>query len=58
MRLFEHPDFDQAVLRAAEHVSSARGSSKRTTTYRSSAYHRGYVGDKVIFKGGTKLSKG
>ena len=29
MRLFEHPDFDQVILQAAEHFSSVRRSSRR-----------------------------
>lgn len=62
MRLFEHRDFEQAVLRAAEHF---RESGLRpamiekdyyvTETLRAVA---GVAGDRVIFKGGTSLSKG
>jgi Nucleotidyl transferase AbiEii toxin, Type IV TA system len=61
MRLFEHPDFTQAILRAAEHFRS-RG-------LRPAVIEKDYyvtealrlitgIGDKVIFKGGTSLSKG
>ncbi len=62
MRLFEHPDFEQAVIRAAEHFR-ARG-------LREAIIEKDYyvtealriiaqaAGDKVIFKGGTSLSKG
>ncbi|HZZ44209.1 MAG TPA: nucleotidyl transferase AbiEii/AbiGii toxin family protein [Tepidisphaeraceae bacterium] len=62
MRLFEHPDFEQAILRAAEHFRSRR--------LRPAIIEKDYyvtealrviadvAGDKVIFKGGTSLSKG
>jgi hypothetical protein len=62
MKLFEHPDFEQAIIRAAEHFHP-RG-------LRESILEKDYfvtealrifeqaVGDKVIFKGGTSLSKG
>lgn len=62
MRLFEHPDFDQAILRAAEHF--------RDRGLRPAIIEKDYyvtealrviaqtTGDKVIFKGGTSLSKG
>lgn len=62
MKLFEHPDFEQAIIRAAEHFRS-RG-------LRESIIEKDYfvtealriiereAGDKVIFKGGTSLSKG
>lgn len=62
MKLFEHPDFDQAIIRAAEHFR-ARG-------LRESIVEKDYyvtealriieqtAGDKIIFKGGTSLSKG
>jgi len=63
MRLFEHPDFEQAVLRAEEHFRSSGG-------LRPAIIEKDYyvtealriiasaAGDKVIFKGGTSLSKG
>ncbi len=62
MKLFEHPDFEQAIIRAAEHFRS-RG-------LRESIIEKDYfvtealriieqiAGGKVIFKGGTSLSKG
>jgi hypothetical protein len=62
MKLFEHPDFEQAVIRAAEHFR-ARG-------LREAIIEKDYfvtealriiasaAGDKAIFKGGTSLSKG
>ena len=62
MKLCEHPDFDQAILRAADHF---RGSGLRpaliekdyfvTEALRAIA---SAADDKVIFKGGTSLSKG
>jgi hypothetical protein len=60
--LFEHPDFEQAVIRAAEHF--------RPRGLREAIIEKDYyvtealriieeaAGDKVIFKGGTSLSKG
>jgi hypothetical protein len=62
VRLFEHPDFEQAVIRAAEHFHP-RG-------LREAIIEKDYfvtealriiereAGSKVIFKGGTSLSKG
>ncbi len=62
MRLFEHPDFEQAILRATEHF--------REQGLRPAIIEKDYyvtealrvvsltAGDKVIFKGGTSLSKG
>src|SRR5262249_25236289 len=62
MRLFEHPDFDQAIIRAAEHFP--------TRGLREAIIEKDYfvtealrlieqaAGTKVIFKGGTSLSKG
>jgi hypothetical protein len=62
MKLFEHPDFGQAIIRAAEHFR-ARG-------LREAIIEKDYyvtealriietaTGGKVIFKGGTSLSKG
>ena len=62
VKLFEHPDFEQAVLGAAEHFCS-RG-------LRPAIIEKDYyvtevlriiantAGDKVIFKGGTSLAKG
>ncbi len=62
MRLFEHADFEQAIIRAAEHF--------RDRGLRPAVIEKDYyvtealriiaqvAGDKVIFKGGTSLSKG
>ena len=62
IRLFEHPDFGQAILRAAEHFQAQR--------LRPGIIEKDYyvtealriladvAGDKIIFKGGTSLSKG
>lgn len=62
MKLFEHPDFEQAVIRAAEHF--------RPRGLREAIIEKDYfvtealriieqaAGGKVIFKGGTSLSKG
>ena len=62
MKLYEHPDFEQAVIRAAEHFGS-RG-------LRESIIEKDYfvtealrileqtAGNLIIFKGGTSLSKG
>jgi hypothetical protein len=62
MKLFEHPDFEQAILRGADHFA-ARG-------LRPAIIEKDYyvtealrivaetAGDKTIFKGGTSLSKG
>lgn len=62
MKLFEHPDFEQAIIRAAQHFS-ARGLREAviekdyyvTEVLRVIQQH---AGDRVIFKGGTSLSKG
>jgi predicted nucleotidyltransferase component of viral defense system len=62
MRLFEHPDFEQAILRAVDHF--------RDRGLRPAIIEKDYfvtealriiadtAGDKVIFKGGTSLAKG
>jgi predicted nucleotidyltransferase component of viral defense system len=62
MKLFEHPDFEGAIFRAAEHFR-ARG-------LRPALIEKDYyvtealriiattAGDKIIFKGGTSLAKG
>lgn len=62
MKLIEHPDFEQAVLRAAEHF--------RDRGLRPALIEKDYfvtevlriiatvAGENVIFKGGTSLSKG
>ncbi len=62
MRLFEHPDFEQAILQTAEHFRERR--------LRPAIIEKDYYvtealrviakasGDKIIFKGGTSLAKG
>lgn len=62
MRLFEHPDFEQAILQAEQHF--------RRRGLRAAIIEKDYyvtetlrviaaaAGNKVIFKGGTSLSKG
>ena len=62
MKLFEHPDFEQAILRAAEHF---RGQGLRPAIIEKDYYVTealravaANTGDKVIFKGGTSLAKG
>ncbi len=62
MRLFEHPDFAQAILRGAEHF---QGQGLRPAIIEKDYYVTEVLriiastaGDKVIFKGGTSLSKG
>jgi hypothetical protein len=62
MRLFQHPDFEQAIIRAAEHY---RGQGLRPAIIEKDYYVTEALriiadtaGDKVIFKGGTSLSKG
>jgi hypothetical protein len=62
VRLFEHPDFDQAVLRAAEHFRSRglRPAIIEKDYYVTEALRiiAATAGEKVIFKGGTSLAKG
>lgn len=62
MRLCEHPDFDQAVLRAAEHF---RGSGLRPALIEKDYFVTEALREiarsgrnAIIFKGGTSLSKG
>ena len=62
MKLFEHPDFEQAILRAAEQF---RGQGLRPAIIEKDYYVTealrviaASAGDKVIFKGGTSLAKG
>jgi hypothetical protein len=62
VKLFEHPDFEQAILQAAEHF--------RSLGLRPAIIEKDYyvtealriialtLSDRVIFKGGTSLSKG
>jgi hypothetical protein len=62
MRLSEHPDFEQAILRASDHFSGRglRPALIEKDYYVTEALRliAACVGDKVIFKGGTSLSKG
>lgn len=59
MRLFEHPDFEQAMLRAAAHHGLGEQFVEKdyyvTEILRIVATG---LGGKVMFKGGTSLSKG
>jgi Nucleotidyl transferase AbiEii toxin, Type IV TA system len=62
MKLFEHPDFEQAIIRAADHFRSRalRESIIEKDYYVTEALRivEQVAGGKVIFKGGTSLSKG
>lgn len=62
MRLFEHPDFEQAILRAAEHFQDQglRPAIIEKDYFVTEALRviAQVAADKVIFKGGTSLSKG
>lgn len=62
MKLFEHPDFEQAIIRAAEHFrpSGLREAVIEKDYYVTEALRQiqQTAGDKIIFKGGTSLSKG
>ena len=62
MRLCEHPDFAQAILRASDHFRSRglRPALVEKDYYVTEALRLigGAVGSQVIFKGGTSLSKG
>jgi hypothetical protein len=62
MRLFEHPDFEQAVIRAAEHFRpyGLREAIIEKDYYVTEALRiiEQEAGARVIFKGGTSLSKG
>lgn len=62
MKLFEHRDFDQAVLRAAEHFQKQglRPAIIEKDYFVTEALRiiADTAGDQVIFKGGTSLSKG
>src|SRR5947207_834708 len=61
VKLFEHRDFEQVILQAAEHF---RGQGLRPAIIEKDYYVTealriiAAAGDKVIFKGGTSLSKG
>jgi hypothetical protein len=62
VKLFEHPDFEQAIIRAAEHfrVRGLREAIIEKDYYVTEALRiiEMVAGAKVIFKGGTSLSKG
>lgn len=62
MKLFEHPEFEQAVLRAADHFHDRglRPAILEKDYYVTEALRiiASVAGDKVIFKGGTSLAKG
>jgi hypothetical protein len=62
MKLFEHPDFEQAIIRAAEHfcLRGLRESIIEKDYYVTEALRiiQQVAGSKIIFKGGTSLSKG
>lgn len=62
MRLFQHPDFEQVVLKAAEHFREAflRPAIIEKDYFATEALRiiAGNVGEKAIFKGGTSLSRG
>jgi len=62
MRLFEHLDFEQAIIQAAEHFRARglRPAIIEKDYYVTEALRAitGVAGDKIIFKGGTSLSKG
>lgn len=62
MNLSEHPDFNQAILRAAEHYKSRglRPAIVEKDYYVTEALRTlaRFAGERIIFKGGTSLSKG
>jgi predicted nucleotidyltransferase component of viral defense system len=62
MKLFEHPDFEQAILQAAEdfRAQGLRPAIVEKDYYVTEALRiiADTAGDNVIFKGGTSLSKG
>jgi hypothetical protein len=62
MKLFEHRDFEQAVIQASEHFRERglRPALIEKDYYVTEALRiiAGAGGDKIIFKGGTSLSKG
>jgi hypothetical protein len=62
MKLFEHPDFEQAILQAAEYFrpQGLRPAIVEKDYYVTEALRviAAAAGDRVIFKGGTSLSKG
>jgi hypothetical protein len=60
MKLFEHPDFEQAILQAAEHfrAQGLRPAIIEKDYFVTEALRIVAAHGKVIFKGGTSLSKG
>lgn len=62
VKLYQHPDFEQAVLRAAAHFAAEglRAAIVEKDYYVTEALRiiAASAGDRVIFKGGTSLSKG
>ena len=61
MKLFQHVDFDQAIIRAAEHFKpqGLRPAMIEKDYYVTEVLRAiGAATDKVIFKGGTSLLKG
>ena len=62
MKLFEHPDFEQAIVQAADHfrAQGLRPALIEKDYYVTEALRiiATALGGKVIFKGGTSLSKG
>ena len=62
MKLFEHPDFDQAIIRTADYFRprGLREAIIEKDYYVTEALRiiAAIAGDKIIFKGGTSLSKG
>ncbi len=62
MKLYEHPDFEQAIIRAAEYFRSAglREAVIEKDYYVTEALRviQQVAGEMIIFKGGTSLSKG
>ena len=62
MKLFEHPEFEQAVLRATEHFRDRglRPAIVEKDYYVTEALRiiAANLGEKIVFKGGTSLSKG
>ena len=59
MRLFEHPEFEQAVLRAAEQFGvSEQFIEKDYYVTEILRIVEATLGDRAMFKGGTSLSKG
>ena len=61
MKLFEHPDFEQVILRAAEHFRprGLRPAILEKDYYVTEALRIvAAAGEQIIFKGGTSLAKG